>query len=83
MSVDVRIGYDGKCGIHRTFPTIFRRTNQDMIFRLPDDQEHTRVVNVIKVTCAKGHTYLAIDLDEAIPDPFDEEATTSIIAEEF
>lgn len=79
---DVRIGYNGKCAVHKTMPTIFRRTSNDMVFRL-ESEEFARFANIIKVHCAAGHVYLAVDLDEAIPDPFDAEATASILAEEF
>jgi hypothetical protein len=81
-SIDVRLGYDGKCAIHRTTPTIFRRTPKDLNVELKDAPEITRFVNLIEVHCAAGHKYFAIDLDQVIPDPFAPEETETIIVEE-
>lgn len=81
-SIDIRLGYDGKCAIHRTTPTVFRRTNNDLVVKLESDMGLARFVNLIVVHCAAGHQYYAIDLDQMIPDPFSEEETVSIVIQE-
>jgi hypothetical protein len=78
-SIDVRLGYDGKCAVHRTMNTIFRRTEHDLqTIRSPQDTQ-LHFVNLIEVHCAAGHQYYAIDLDQMIPDPFTPEETAATV----
>ena len=87
MSDDVHIGWDGKCRIHPTTPSLARPATPVSGKIFSASMTHARCgrtmfARVLEVHCARGHTYKAIDTDEVIHDPFTEEEELHAIEDE-
>jgi len=84
---DVTIGWNGKCKDHPTFPSLARPAPpvEGRVFSaglVHARCGRTMFARVLEIHCAKGHTYLAVDVDEMIHDPFAEEEEDAVIVDE-
>ena len=81
MQVDVVIGWDGTCADHKGMPTLARRTEATLLVQHADCGRGM-FGGVLRIHCATGHQYYALDLDELIHDPFSEDEEADIWGDE-
>jgi hypothetical protein len=69
------------CIFHPAMPALRRRTER--IFPVVDSRAGRRsAARLVKIMCATGHMYYAIDPDEFVDDPFSEDEESSVFADE-
>jgi hypothetical protein len=77
---DVYLGWDGNCKDHREQPSISRPTKGTVLLEHKSCMRPI-VAGILEIHCATGHTYLAINKDEWIHDPFDAVEEAEILRE--
>lgn len=78
----VAIGWDGKCAEHRNMPSLAKRTPSTIQATNHNRGDRKAFAQILKIHCAAGHWYYAIDLDELIDDPFSEDEEADIYGDE-